>query len=201
MQKVNLLKKFILSIMASTAITHAFAWTFYLKNMSPSELRDQGNIYTQNNLYSKFNNSNPYSTFQSVYDPRSARNNFNVYSAHVTTYQGQFQGNISHQVPDPLSITNPYGPHGRVFNIGHPSQPYTPHKWNNPYSAFQNPYNVKGARNNSQYGVQYGDSEGNYIGATNRRAYHSNSVIIPYSNSPFNPRNVANPYGRNKRFY
>ncbi len=178
----------------------AFAWTSYQKGMSPSDLQNKANTYTQNDLFSNNNNNNPYSTFQSVYNQNSARNNFNAYSAPVNTYSGQYQGNISQQVQDPKSITNPYGQHGIVFSGNHPSNPYTPQKWNNPFSTFQSPYGPNGARNNNQYGVQYNDSYGNNIGSSNSHVYYSNSVTIPYGNSPYNPQHVTNPYGTNKKF-
>lgn len=181
----------------------AFAWTTYQQNSSPSALMNQGNSYGQNDLYSNNNNINPYSTFQSAYNPSSARNNTNAYGTQVNSYNGQFQGVISQPTQSANSITNPYGQHGGVYNANHPSAPYTPQKWNNPYSTYQNSYNDNSVRNNSeQYGVQYQDGNGYGIGANHIPGnYNTGTVSGSYAQSPFTSTSVVNPYDQNKTFY
>lgn len=195
-------KRFLITlVLFFISTSSALAWTSYQKDLSPFDLRGKANMYTQNNPYSKHNNNNPYSTFQGVYNPNSVHNNFDTYSAQVSTYSGQFQGNISQQIHDPKALTNPYGKYGKNFQGIHPSRPYVPQKWNNPYSTFQKPYIPQSVHNNEQYAVKYNDGYGNKIGVAQTPTYYNfNSITNPYNNSPFNPQHVVNPYGNNKRF-
>lgn len=184
-------------------LPNAFAWTTYSQNSSPSTLMHLGNSYTLNDLYSNNNNNHPYSVFQSAYNPNSLRNNTNAYGTQVNSYDGNFQGVISQPGHNSNSITNPYGQHGGVYNANHPSIPYTPQKWNNPYSTYQDAYNDSSVRNNSQqYGVQYQDGYGYTIGADHAPGnYNTDTVSSSYSQSPFDSKSVVNPYDRNKIFY
>lgn len=192
----NMNKFFISILLLLLSASQAFAWVSYQQNMSPQDFRDRGNSYGQNDLYSTDNNNHPYSVFQNVYDKNSARNN-PKYSAHINSYDGKFQGNIGQQMHDSNSITNPYGQHGGVYKPNHPSKPYTPDKWNNPYSTFQKPYIPESIHNNSKYGVQYNDGYGHNIGATTASGSYNASA---YQHSPFDPTSVQNPYGQNKKF-
>lgn len=187
-------------ILMVLTVPYAYAFTYFQKGHSPSELLQKGNRYQNKNIYSTKNNLNGYSTFQSPYKSDSVRNSPDKYGYHVKTYNNQKQGVIAPQVKGSNNITNPYGTHGNIYGKNHPSKPYTPQKWNNPYSNVQNPYHTKSFRNDHKYGLQLKDSNGKVLGANHPHSNQPNSVPNTYSHSPFEADNVQNPYGKNKRF-
>ncbi len=178
----------------------SFAFTYFQKGKAPSDILEKGNIYQNKNLYSTKDNLNAYSTFQSVYNSKSVRNNPQKYAEKVQTYDGVKQGYISVLNNSKGSITNPYGNKGNVYNYQHPSNPYRAQKWNNPYSKVQNPYNAKSFRNDNKYGLELRDSKGNILGYNHSKSYNSESIPDTYNHSPFHPKNTQNPYGNNKQF-
>jgi hypothetical protein len=194
------MKKVITLLCAAALGSSAYAFTYFQKGKAPSELLQKGDRYQHKNIYSTKDNLNGYSTFQDPYNANSVRNNPEKYGHQVQTYNKQKQGVIAPQVNSSKSITNPYGTHGNIYNENHPSNPYKPQKWSNPYSNVQNPYHSKSFRNDHKYGLQLKDSNGKVLGANHPHAKPSNSIPNIYTHSPFEAGNVQNPYGKNKRF-
>lgn len=169
--------------------TNAFAFTFYKKDKSPSEISQYGNRYQSQFGYSQQNNLHPYSTFQNPYNKNSARNNAEVYSAKVQSYGSeQSYGYVNSQLNQNKGINNPYSIEGNVYNPYHPAYPYGTQKPYSPYSKFQNPYNPNSLRNDPRYDIQYEDSDGKKL----------NGDSTSFNNSPFNNNSIQNPYSKNK---
>lgn len=182
------------------SVNTALAWTYFQKNKAPSYFIQQAPLIKKQ-LFSNENHQNPYSTFQNPYNLKgSPRRDFDNYSAKIKDYNGKFQGQVSPQVSDPKSITNPYGQYGNPYSPSSAAKPYVPQKWNNPYSTFQNPYNKDSVHNNKKYGIQFHDSYGHSIGAVHQNAPYPHSVNGAYPNAPFKKGSPTNPYDENKIF-
>lgn len=193
MQNINHLFKLSLALgLAFSLVSVAEARLFYQKNQSPNEVRQDARLFQNYFGYSNKNNLHPYSTFQNPYEPGSARNNVERYSARVWLRGGKEPfGYLNSQTNQAKGLNNPYSEQGNGYNPNRPYAPYSQHRFNNPYNQFQSAYDPRSARNSPSYDIQYKDGFGNPI----------NGNQTTYDHSPYNYNSLQNPYGPNRFRY